>query len=186
MARLRLHSSLSLSTACHQLNTTSSKRRHTLTFYRVRQIPKRLCNLVIIFLSFVLINYLIPHFPALVACPPSHQTSIKRERRSAYQIIQLAGVSTAVRMSYRVGMLAITCTFNNDVVIKTGPWLRACDVFILLSLLTHSFPETASTSRAGCRAGKCKEAGTKIMKGELRFGTWVVIQEHGGWQWRHW
>jgi len=45
--------------------------------------------------------------------------------------------------------------------------------------------ERASTGRAGC-VGKKPCKGTKIEKGELRFGTWVVIQEHGGWKWRHW
>jgi serine/threonine-protein kinase ATR len=26
----------------------------------------------------------------------------------------------------------------------------------------------------------------KIIKGSLRFGTWVNIMDHGGWRWKHW
>jgi hypothetical protein len=47
-------------------------------------------------------------------------------------------------------------------------------------------PEVARLGQAGCKATECKKAGIKINKGELRLGTWVEIQNHGGWQWRHW
>jgi hypothetical protein len=46
--------------------------------------------------------------------------------------------------------------------------------------------ETASTGRAGCQATECKGAGVKIDKDELRVGTWVTIEDHGSWRWRHW
>ncbi|THV46888.1 hypothetical protein BGAL_0352g00090 [Botrytis galanthina] len=46
--------------------------------------------------------------------------------------------------------------------------------------------ELATTARAGCQNKECKDNGVKIQKNELRLGTWVEIQEHGGWQWRHW
>lgn len=32
----------------------------------------------------------------------------------------------------------------------------------------------------------CKAKGDKCLKGSLRFGTWVEIQEHGSWRWKHW
>jgi len=52
---------------------------------------------------------------------------------------------------------------------------------------TKSFRvELASTGRAVCKATDCKVQVIKIQKGELRQGTWVIIKEHGGWQWRHW
>ncbi|TFK28500.1 zf-PARP-domain-containing protein [Coprinopsis marcescibilis] len=45
--------------------------------------------------------------------------------------------------------------------------------------------EYSSSSRAGCKGPKpC--AGTKIAKGELRFGTVVEIQGNSAFQWRHW
>ncbi|KAF7953473.1 uncharacterized protein EAE97_000872 [Botrytis byssoidea] len=46
--------------------------------------------------------------------------------------------------------------------------------------------ELATTARAGCQNKECKDHGIKIQKNELRLGTWVEIQEHGGWQWKHW
>ncbi|RDA89254.1 hypothetical protein CP532_0533 [Ophiocordyceps camponoti-leonardi (nom. inval.)] len=32
----------------------------------------------------------------------------------------------------------------------------------------------------------CKANKEKISKGEIRFATWVEIQEHGSWAWKHW
>ncbi|KAF2199853.1 zf-PARP-domain-containing protein, partial [Delitschia confertaspora ATCC 74209] len=46
--------------------------------------------------------------------------------------------------------------------------------------------ELASSGRAGCKSVECKKAGTKIDKGELRFGVLVTIQDHQSWTWRHW
>jgi hypothetical protein len=44
-------------------------------------------------------------------------------------------------------------------------------------------------SRATCKTADCKEAGIKLQKGEIRFGTWVDIpdSQYGpSWAWRHW
>ncbi|KNZ64642.1 uncharacterized protein VP01_1008g10 [Puccinia sorghi] len=59
--------------------------------------------------------------------------------------------------------------------------------------------EYASSGRAKCNGRKpCKgewntcltqcqmDAGTSIGKGQLRFGTWVTLHEHGSFKWRHW
>ncbi|KAK0613104.1 poly polymerase and DNA-ligase Zn-finger region-domain-containing protein [Bombardia bombarda] len=46
--------------------------------------------------------------------------------------------------------------------------------------------EVCPNNRAGCKDKNCKDAAVKIKKGELRLGTWVEIQEHGSWAWRHW
>jgi hypothetical protein len=52
--------------------------------------------------------------------------------------------------------------------------------------ISNPSPELSSSSRAGCQDKVCKENGTKIQKGELRLGTWVEIQDHGSWRWKHW
>ncbi|KAL7423681.1 hypothetical protein Q5752_001263 [Cryptotrichosporon argae] len=45
--------------------------------------------------------------------------------------------------------------------------------------------EVSPSNRASCNGAKpCK--GNKIMKGELRFGTWVEIAGNGSFKWRHW
>ncbi|KAI0412412.1 hypothetical protein F5X98DRAFT_322014 [Xylaria grammica] len=48
--------------------------------------------------------------------------------------------------------------------------------------------EISANNRAGCQDKVCKDAKTKITKGELRFGVWFVMPntEHGSWKWRHW
>ncbi|TGJ81433.1 hypothetical protein E0Z10_g7329 [Xylaria hypoxylon] len=48
--------------------------------------------------------------------------------------------------------------------------------------------EICPNNRAGCQDKVCKDAKTKITKGELRFGVWIVMPntEHGSWRWRHW
>ncbi|CAP67595.1 uncharacterized protein PODANS_1_14880 [Podospora anserina S mat+] len=46
--------------------------------------------------------------------------------------------------------------------------------------------ERATTGRAGCKDPVCKKENIKIEKGQLRFGVWVTIMEHGSWAWRHW
>ncbi|KAI0534383.1 zf-PARP-domain-containing protein [Xylaria digitata] len=48
--------------------------------------------------------------------------------------------------------------------------------------------EISPNNRAGCQDKVCKDAKTKITKGELRFGVWFVMPntEHGSWKWRHW
>lgn len=52
------------------------------------------------------------------------------------------------------------------------------------SLTTHS--EVSPNNRAGCKDTECKKRGDKCVKGTLRFGTWVEIQDHGSWSWKHW
>jgi hypothetical protein len=51
-------------------------------------------------------------------------------------------------------------------------------------------PEISSNNRAGCQNKECKDAGLKIVKGDLRFGTWVEYtfgeREIQSWKWRHW
>jgi hypothetical protein len=46
--------------------------------------------------------------------------------------------------------------------------------------------EESANNRAGCHQTQHKKDKVKIMKGELRFGTLVNINEHDSWQWRHW
>ena len=50
--------------------------------------------------------------------------------------------------------------------------------------------EIAANGRAGCQNKECKDAKVKILKGELRFGTWVEFtmgeREVQSWKWRHW
>ncbi|ORX35402.1 poly polymerase and DNA-ligase Zn-finger region-domain-containing protein [Kockovaella imperatae] len=45
--------------------------------------------------------------------------------------------------------------------------------------------EVSSSNRAACN-GKLPCKGNKIMKGELRLGTWVQIRDNGSFKWRHW
>ncbi|RAL58644.1 hypothetical protein DID88_003008 [Monilinia fructigena] len=45
---------------------------------------------------------------------------------------------------------------------------------------------SADVLDAGCNNKECKDAGIKILKNELRLGTWVEINDRGGWQWKHW
>ncbi|KAM3526605.1 hypothetical protein MY4038_006738 [Beauveria bassiana] len=53
-------------------------------------------------------------------------------------------------------------------------------------LLVTNNAELSGNNRAGCKDGVCKKAAIKITKGELRFGTWVEIDTHGSWSWKHW
>ncbi|TQS33002.1 hypothetical protein Golomagni_06669 [Golovinomyces magnicellulatus] len=46
--------------------------------------------------------------------------------------------------------------------------------------------ELAKTGRAGCKDTVCKKEQVKINKGEIRFGSWVEIDGHGSWSWKHW
>ncbi|KAM4065281.1 poly(ADP-ribose) polymerase and DNA-Ligase zn-finger domain-containing protein [Hirsutella rhossiliensis] len=46
--------------------------------------------------------------------------------------------------------------------------------------------EISPNNRAGCKDTVCKENQTKILKGEIRFGSWVEIHDHGSWSWKHW
>ncbi|QUC17978.1 uncharacterized protein UV8b_02219 [Ustilaginoidea virens] len=46
--------------------------------------------------------------------------------------------------------------------------------------------EISPNNRAGCKDAVCSKDKVKILKGEIRFGTWVEIQDHGSWAWKHW
>jgi hypothetical protein len=52
--------------------------------------------------------------------------------------------------------------------------------------LAHKTLEVSPNNRAGCKDTECKKNAEKITKGTLRFGSWVTIQEHGSWSWKHW
>ncbi|CRK35064.1 hypothetical protein BN1723_018649, partial [Verticillium longisporum] len=46
--------------------------------------------------------------------------------------------------------------------------------------------EVSANNRAGCQDSVCKATATKCLKGQLRFGTWTEIQDHGSFRWKHW
>ncbi|OJD25879.1 hypothetical protein ACJ73_02753 [Blastomyces percursus] len=46
--------------------------------------------------------------------------------------------------------------------------------------------DEAGTSRAGCKNKECQEKKEKILKGELRLGTWVDTENFQSWAWKHW
>lgn len=46
--------------------------------------------------------------------------------------------------------------------------------------------EISPNNRAGCNDTVCKKEAVKILKNEIRFGTWVEIQDRGSWKWKHW
>ncbi|KAK2742368.1 hypothetical protein FQN55_007902 [Onygenales sp. PD_40] len=46
--------------------------------------------------------------------------------------------------------------------------------------------EEASTGRAGCKNKECNENKVKILKGELRLGSWVESEQFQSWAWKHW
>lgn len=46
--------------------------------------------------------------------------------------------------------------------------------------------ELASTGRAGCKNKECQEKKEKILKGELRLGTFVDTEQFQSWAWKHW
>ncbi|KAH6859071.1 hypothetical protein BKA58DRAFT_53096 [Alternaria rosae] len=46
--------------------------------------------------------------------------------------------------------------------------------------------EASPNNRAGCQVKECKDAGSKITKGQFRFAVQVTIHEHVSWQYRHW
>ncbi|QPG96302.1 hypothetical protein C2857_003798 [Epichloe festucae Fl1] len=46
--------------------------------------------------------------------------------------------------------------------------------------------EISPNNRATCKDTVCKKEQVKITKGEIRFGSWVEVQEHGSWSWKHW
>ncbi|KAH8695491.1 poly polymerase and DNA-ligase Zn-finger region-domain-containing protein [Talaromyces proteolyticus] len=46
--------------------------------------------------------------------------------------------------------------------------------------------EVSANNRAGCNAPACKKTKVKILKGELRLGSWVETEKFQSWSWRHW
>jgi hypothetical protein len=50
----------------------------------------------------------------------------------------------------------------------------------------NSTPALSPNARAVCQNKECKDAGIKIQKGELRFGSLAVIYEHTSWRYKHW
>ncbi|EFW20661.1 hypothetical protein D8B26_003004 [Coccidioides posadasii str. Silveira] len=46
--------------------------------------------------------------------------------------------------------------------------------------------EEASTGRAGCKNTECQQKKEKILKGELRLGSWVDTEQFQSWSWKHW
>ncbi|KKZ67787.1 hypothetical protein EMCG_06553 [[Emmonsia] crescens] len=46
--------------------------------------------------------------------------------------------------------------------------------------------EEASTGRAGCKNKECQEKKEKILKGELRLGSWIDTENFQSWAWKHW
>ena len=46
--------------------------------------------------------------------------------------------------------------------------------------------EVSPNNREKKKNAECKKDKVKLLKGELRFGTFVTIMEHQSWQWKHW
>ncbi|KAK3191202.1 hypothetical protein K4F52_002791 [Lecanicillium sp. MT-2017a] len=46
--------------------------------------------------------------------------------------------------------------------------------------------EISPNNRAKCKDSVCQKEAVKLLKGEIRFGTWVEIEERGSWAWKHW
>ncbi|RGP60551.1 putative uvsb pi-3 kinase [Fusarium longipes] len=57
---------------------------------------------------------------------------------------------------------------------------------IVLESSAHITLEVSNNNRAGCKDSECKKKNEKITKGTLRFGSWVTINDHGSWSWKHW
>lgn len=46
--------------------------------------------------------------------------------------------------------------------------------------------EISPNNRATCKNKECKDDGVKILKGEVRFGTWVSTPNFESWSYKHW
>ena len=67
-------------------------------------------------------------------------------------------------------------------------WLPGCLSIIALGerqLLSGSV-EISSTNRAGCQNTECKDKGLKILKGQLRLGVVITIDDRQSMKWKHW
>ncbi|KAG7412697.1 hypothetical protein ACKAV7_009297 [Fusarium commune] len=74
---------------------------------------------------------------------------------------------------------------------KISPFLMIairCNTSVVCSVeqFAHIVLELSPNNRATCKDTECKKNGEKVTKGTLRFGSYVVINEHGGWTWKHW
>jgi hypothetical protein len=48
-------------------------------------------------------------------------------------------------------------------------------------------PEISPNNRAVCKDTICKKEKAKLLKGDIRFGTWVEVGDYpGSWSWKHW
>ncbi|KAI9743791.1 MAG: serine/threonine-protein kinase M1 [Claussenomyces sp. TS43310] len=54
--------------------------------------------------------------------------------------------------------------------------------------MSYRLELTKDNRKAGCQDTLCKKKGIKILKGELRLGSWVEIAQYesASWRWRHW
>ncbi|KAJ6780883.1 hypothetical protein PWT90_01925 [Aphanocladium album] len=59
-------------------------------------------------------------------------------------------------------------------------------IYAFRQFLATNGLEISPNNRAGCKDTVCKKDAVKITKGEIRFGTWVEIEERGSWSWKHW
>lgn len=97
---------------------------------------------------------------------------------------------------YRIGMCFSCSLLNRSWCLVSSlpgfllchPYLVVALVHIRKSMLTLMLPplEISPNNRAGCHEAACKKDSVKILKGEIRFGSWVEIKEHGSWSWKHW
>jgi len=74
---------------------------------------------------------------------------------------------------------------------KISPFLMValrCSTSVVCSAeqFAHIVLELSPNNRATCKDTECKKNGEKVTKGTLRFGSYVVIKEHGSWSWKHW
>ena len=61
----------------------------------------------------------------------------------------------------------------------------SCDKFYELKL-TGRVKEVCPNNRATCKNKACKDDKVRIVRGELRFGTLVTIEDHTSWAYKHW
>lgn len=53
-------------------------------------------------------------------------------------------------------------------------------------MISNGVAEVSPNNRAGCKDIECQKTKEKITKGMLRFGTWVTVEDHSSWAWKHW
>ncbi|KAL2758545.1 hypothetical protein ACRALDRAFT_2099058 [Sodiomyces alcalophilus JCM 7366] len=50
----------------------------------------------------------------------------------------------------------------------------------------HALPQVSPSNRAVCQDSVCKHLKKTILKGELRFGSWIEFGDRGSFKWKHW